>query len=451
MDALSVLLGDFDIKNHDPREVETFLAQQLQAKDSYDAYFSSMPLPGSIVEDIAEIEAQISAQERKLRSVLVENKESLCDSLCNGQVEPQLTAMLAQIDQLWELEKPETVENSEQSSGQHRDTLASLYDPLAVDLEEEEEEEEEEPQQLQKPGDELDEFHAALHKLTVRANEGLGVSGSAHDNLALVLAQWKPISELLELPSLTSTCIKTGHYQEALLCHEHARGLVNRFPNTTIVRHISDSISQEITTTMLQGLVKMLQQNLGANAMKKILTYLASIPPFSANPQALTQVFLTMRYKFVCAEMDSFEITELANDTMRELLVKRKIEAFREHVYNALAILQSQSELFNTKHHNVKVGIPLLQESKKPVATNPLTLLYVQKCCDSLIEALKQYKDSLSVSVCLQLVYCSFRLADCNPNYHHLFIKKIHESQLVSPTDLNAAMEKRRELANKYY
>ncbi|SCU97821.1 LAFA_0G13498g1_1 [Lachancea sp. 'fantastica'] len=441
MDISSVLLSDFNATKYDPVVAESFLTEQLKARDSYDAYFSSMPLPGSVVEDIAEIEAQISAQERKLRNLLVENKQALCDSLCNEQIEPQLSAMLTQIDELWEVEKTEAVkERPSEAQGPHGDFWALLNEPMEED---------------QQPKDGSDELNAALRKLQLRAvNSTDGDLNNARDNLALVLTHWNSVSELLELPTLTSTCIKTGHYQEALMCHTHARGLVEKFPQITIIRHMADSISREITTTMLQGLVKMLQQNLSANPIKKILSYLSSIPPFDENPQALVQVFLAMRHKFVCSEMNSFEITELTNDTMRELLVKRKIEAFREHVYNALAILQSQPELFNNDnhhHHKFKISMPLLDEPKKPITTNPLMLLFVEQCCDALIRSLAPQKDSLSVSVCLQLVYCSFRLADCNPNYHHLFIRKIQEANLVSATDLSTAMDKRRELANKYY
>ncbi|CEP61686.1 Golgi transport complex subunit COG8 LALA0_S03e08526g [Lachancea lanzarotensis] len=440
MDTLAVLLSDFNATKYDPIAAESFLTEQLKARDSYDAYFSSMPLPGSVVEDIAEIEAQISAQERKLRDLLIQNKQALCDSLCNEEIEPQLATMLAQIDELWEVEKTAATDRPLELQGQHGDFWASLNEPTEEDLQQEEG---------------LDELNTALQKVALRAvNDTNGDFNNAQDNLALVLTHWNSVSELLELPTLTSTCIKTGHYQEALMCHKHARSLVDKFPHIAIVRHIADSISQEMTTTMLQGLVKMLQQNLSANPIKKILSYLSSISPFSENPQALFQVFLTMRHKFVCSEMNSFEITELTNDTMRELLMKRRIETFREHVYNALSILQSQSDLFNFKqdqYHGFKISMPLLNEPKKPVATNPFMLLFVEKCCDALISSLAPMKDSISVSVCLQLVYCSFRLADCNPNYHHLFIRKMQESHLISAPDLATAMDKRRELANKYY
>ena len=197
---------------------------------------------------------------------------------------------------------------------------------------------------------------------------------------------------------------------------------------------------------MLQGLVKMLKHNLSTNPMKKILTYLSSIPPFSSNPQALIQVFLSMRYNFVNTEMASFQITELTNDTMRELLIKRKIEAFREHVYSALAILPSTFDV-----PTQKIAIPLLGVPKKPLSTNPLTLLFIKNCCDLLIQELTPYRSLLSESVCLQLVYCSFRLADCSQNYHHLFMNKIQEAELFSTPQLSAAMGKRRELASKYY
>ncbi|SCU98723.1 LADA_0H14972g1_1 [Lachancea dasiensis] len=430
MDALNVLLDGAEIPASDDGAVESFLMSKLQSKDSYDAYFTSLPLQGSIVEDIAEVQAQLSVLERELRSELVQNKEEVCDSLSNQDIELQLDLILEQIDQLWELENPEL------PAAEAPDVFASLQMPSN-----------------ERASKGMDEFQVALQKLKQQARDETGRnSDTKRDNLGLVLTNWNALNELLELPTLASTCIKTGHYQEALLCHSHARSLVYKFPAVSIIRHIADAISHEVRTTMLQGLVKMLQQNISANPMKKILTYLLSIPPFDTNPQALLQVFLTMRYKFVCAEMDSFSITELANETMGELLVKRKIEAFREHVFNAISILQIQSEAFNLKsYEEASISIPLLGEPRKAIHTNPLILMFVETCCDALIASLRSHQSFLSVSVCLQLVYCSFRLADSNSNYHHLFINKIREAELFSSDELIAAMDKRRELANKYY
>ncbi|KAM3163988.1 Component of oligomeric Golgi complex 8 [Lachancea thermotolerans] len=417
MDALEILLDGVPVSPTRVQGAREFLSQALQSKDAYEAYFSSQPLPGSIVEDIAEVDAEIAKIERELKGILLENKAEICDALVGEPIEPQLSIMLSEIDKLWELEKDEPIEEQDPA-------LSVLDEPQAEQSE--------------------DAFHTALHKL--RLDAASKSETPTDDNLALVLSNLTRINELLELPALTSTCIKTGHYQEALLCHSHARKLTSKFPNVDTVRQIADSISQEITTTMMQGLVKMLGHNLSANPMKKILTFLSSIPPFSSSPQTLIQVFLVMRHKFVCTEMASFQVLETANDTMRELLVKRKIEAFREHVYSALSVVPS---MFDAPTQ--MVTIPLLGSPKKELKTCPLMLQFVETCCDALLKELSPHIELLSDSVCLQLVYCSFRLADCNANYHHLFIDKIQEAGLYTTAQLTTAMDKRRELASKYY
>ncbi|CUS20165.1 LAQU0S01e00452g1_1 [Lachancea quebecensis] len=418
MDALEILLDGLPVPPTRVQDAREFLSQALQSKETYEAYFSSQPLPGSIVEDIAEVDAETAKIERELKGILLENKVEICDALVGEPIEPQLSTMLSEIEKLWELEKEEPGEDQDP-------VLAGLDEPEAA-------------------AESEDAFHTALRKL--RLDAASKSDHSADDNLALVLSNLTRINELLELPALTSTCIKTGHYQEALLCHSHARKLTSKFPNVDTVRQIADSISQEITTTMLQGLVKMLSHNISANPMKKILTFLSSIPPFSSNPQTLIQVFLIMRHKFVCTEMASFQVLETVNDTMRELLVKRKIEAFREHVYSALSVVPSMFDV-----PTQMITVPLLGSPKKELKTCPLMLQFVESCCDELLKELSPHIELLSDSVCLQLVYCSFRLADCNANYHHLFIDKIQEAGLYSTTQLATAMDKRRELASKYY
>ncbi|SCV99368.1 LAFE_0A01640g1_1 [Lachancea fermentati] len=419
---MDVLLDDLAGCLSDSEVGKSIMSDVLQSRTTYEDYFSSQPQPGSIVEDIAEVEAEISTLERQLRGILTDHKDELFDLLLKDPIESQLSSMLLEMDQLWELEKKEAGLDSEGEADKDNTGL-DITDGNDTQAQE-------------------DAFHVALEKLKRHASK----TASEDDGLAVVLANLSSVNEILELPALVATCVKTGHYQEALMCHSHARGLILKFPNVGIVQELVSTTTKEVTTTMLQGLVKLLSTNLSVNAMKKIVTYLSSIPPFSDNRAALLQVFLTMRYQFVCSEIKSYQIDEISTQTITEMLVKRKIEVVREHVYSSLVVFPSMFDLSTEP-----VVMPLFGEKKPPIATNVSLLVYVEQCTDALLSELLPHKSGLSDSVCLQLVYCAFRLADSNQNYYHLFLNKIWESGAFSLTQLQNAMEKRRELASKYY
>lgn len=402
------------------QDAVAFLEDVLQSRTSYDSYFTSLPEDGSVVQDIAEVDAQLVQLEKQMKEILTKGEEPIFKVLLADPLEGQLSLIKQEIDQLWEFSKEKPDHGLQQEQGgqqQHTDTEW---------LDEPEESKE-------------DAFHVALSKLKQNTS-------TKDDNLGNVLENLSSISDLLELPMIVSTCVKTGHYQEALMCYSHARTLPLKFPGVSLVQSIVNEIRKEITTTMLEGLVKLLRSNLTVNAIKKTVTYLSSVPPFSDNPQALQQVFLTMRYKFIEAEIASYTIDDTTTDTVKEMMLKRKIEVVREHVYGTVSVFTST---FTSQ--TADVDIPLFEEKSRPVPTSIALLQFVNECSDMLVQELVRYKHHATESVCLQLVYCSFRLSDNNVNFHHLFINKLWENSVFSKAQLQSAMEKRKELASKYY
>ncbi|CAI7423946.1 BAD_collapsed_G0040650.mRNA.1.CDS.1 [Saccharomyces cerevisiae] len=404
----------------------------------------------------------------------------------------------------------------------------------------------------------------------------------------------------MELPFLARTCIRTGHYQEAVMLYTHTTSLRSRFPGSTIVDEVCEKVLNEISTTMLSGLVKLLSTNVSVNSLKKILQYLNSIPPFDGKTnKSLLSVFLAMRYKFITDEIASYPLdVESSNESLIEMMVKRKIEVLREHVYMSLNVFlksflydtndleipfpeelestvlringtneekeieekeketkkeeyqkqdsvanneedvtenksiedvqeevqgkvegeddgaerkteneienetvnktedkaeKGEEEEVNTKDNKAekeeeeinkaevtpeepsksidnkaekeeeeinKVEVTPEEPSKKirtskrenKIPTNAVMLQFVDKCITYVLKDLTRGLNSikLSDSVCLQLVYCSFRLCDLNRNYHHLFLKKINDTSLFTTEQLARAIDKRAELASKY-
>lgn len=435
--VLHSLLGlDVTLEKSELEYCSGLLDEVLQSdtKD-YGDYFSSRAVHGSIVEDIAEVDAQISVIERKLRTLLVENKELVIREVLDneGAIGSRLASIRQELEQLWELDNDTRPEKN-------TDEFLAPEDPL------------EEKQE--------DQFQNALKRLKHRVAQN--ERDSSDVDLAIVLENVNKTTDLMELPFLARTCIRTGHYQEAVMLYNYSRSLTVKFPTSSLIEGIHRNVSKETTTTMLTGLLKLLSTDLTANSLKKILNYLASIPPFDGKDKSsLLQVYLYMRYNFIQRECSTFPIdVERSNDTLLEMMIKKRIEVLREHTYNSISVFMEHYQ-FTT----VPVAINLdqrLRESKlqtdegpAPVAeskTSLLMLQFVNECIGSFLRELSEARlqDKLSDSVCLQLIYCSFRLRDLNHNYHNLFLNKICESKLFNMERLQHAIEKRRELASKY-
>lgn len=397
----------------------------LNNKESYDNYFTSSPQPGSIIEDIAETDAEIHSLETKLKNKLIENKVVLLHNLLNDDLVIKLELINDEIGRLWEL-------NSEKHIGtkQEQKTEKQHYGEPITDI-----------SFVSNESNQKDEFHKALNKLRISNDVKTGY------DLSIVLDNLTHINDLLELPTLVETCITTGHYQEALMCHAYSKSFLKKFPGNKFTTNIVTNIQSQMSDRMLPGLINLLNGNISMNSMKKIVNYLFSIEPFShTNQSPLQYVFLALRLKFIREEVDSYIIDKSITNPVKELLIKRKIECIREHVYGTLSVFNSLFE-FNL----IDVEIPLFScKTEKLVPTNIPLLQFVNECVVFLIKELSINKSVLSESICLQLVYCSFRLGDLNINFHHIFMNQLVENNIFTQDELDNAINKRLEFSNKY-
>lgn len=410
------------IETDDKRDID-FAIGILQGKESYDDYFTSEPLPGSIIEDIAEYDAEISKLERKLKSELIGEKDTLLNILLSSSWSDTLADISEQIEQLWELNK-DGINGSEEKEKENEESKNSEEVDIDTDLN--------------------DAFYEALEKLRHLH------STERDTSLVTVLNNIEKINGILELPTLISTCIRTGHYQEVLILYSYTKTLEKKFPNFELIKMVVKNIQELISTKMLNGLVRLLATNLTLSSMKKILSYLEALEPFDTNPSALQQLLLTMRYKFVTEEIDSYRIVDTTANSVKEMLIKRKIECVREYVYGTISVFNS---LFKSESKLIHIEL-LLDDTTSKTAhdfeTSLALLKFINECTNFLISQLETHKSHLTESVCLQLVYCSFRLADANQNFHHLFMNKLLESNLFTKDALTSAITKRVELATRY-
>lgn len=440
------------------------LLEQILQSDTtpYDAYFSSKPTPGSIVEDIAEVSARIVSIEKQIKRLLVENKDEVLRKVLDDSSAGKLADIQNELEQLWELDE-NTEAKAKESEGsdeitEHDSAVREIFD---------------QEQHVQKKQD--DQFHIALKKLKQRMSQNEANAPGSLGDLASVLENLNSITDLMELPFLARTCIRTGHYQEVVMLYTHTKSLQLKFPGSSTVKQVCDSVLDEITTTMLTGLVKLLSTNVTVNSIKKILNYLAAIPPFDdMESSLLLRVFLYMRFDFIQREIASYSLKmDPPNDSLIEMIVKRKIEVLREYAYMSSGVF---TEMFASHSEPVciKLATELTPEEDRqstddttddttaatatipkrdaPVETNLLILQFVNECVSWLLNDLSQagLQGKLNDSVCLQLVYCSFRLHDLNQNYHKLFLNKLYESKLFTASQIKTAIHKRKELASRY-
>lgn len=494
------------------------LNEVLQSQDkNYETYLSSQALEGTIVEEISEVDAQLAILEKKIKTVLIQNKDIVSTSLLDETSNESLLSQLHDnLEQLWEMD-PQSIENKEAEANDKDESLLSVDALLGMETE---------STQNSVSTNHKDEFHIALDKLRQRVIKKKQQKNKeeTQENLAFVLNNLQNITDLMELPFLTRTCIRTGHYQEAIMLYTYSKSLRLKFPNSHTMDSICNNVLNEIITTMLTGLVKLLSTNLSVNSVKKILNYLMSIPPFDVKgSSALLNVYLSMRYKFITSEISSYSLNDRSmNESLLEMTIKRKVEVVREHLYSSLNTYSHNFNVERTpfiiplnenivlnlnpkktlqkeektaieeeekeKEENEDVDIEAKEEDKEiskketeeetnkeneeeevkdevkeeeeegtfpihntPVETNPLALQMVNNCIGFLLDQFQNVpKETLNNSICLQLVYCSFRLNDLNVNYHHCFLNRLQESGLFSASQIAQAIAKRAELASRY-
>lgn len=537
---LQELLPNDEIKTKEKEKYCAKILEETLQSDNKDYvnYFSSRAESGSIVEEIAELDAHMATLERQIRSLLIDHKNYMIETILSKSRETiTLEEVSHELEQLWELDS-----SSDNNGNSYQETKDDTHaDSLFEDFLNEQSSTASTNDMPNNKVKEEDEFHKALKSLRRRVLDKYenDTKTNSTTNLTTIFENLTSITDLMELPSLAETCIKTGHYQEAIMLYSHTYSLRKKFPDSSIISDIANSVQNSVGTTMLTGLVKLLCTNLSMTSIKKILQYLIAIPPFNNstsqnnNQESLLIVYLSMRLKFIENEIKSysFDTDNEDRNPLLEISIKRQIEVVREHIYMSLSVYEKtfdvnmidasipfeinspkidnneatetcestedseesteqdtiadKDESTNTetnegKREEVEPTDNSDETNENPnedvkeentdmddydaqlvksatntsVKTNPLMLKFVNDCISYLLKELKRFyshdSNVINNSVCLQLVYCSFRLNDLNSNYHHLFLNKIIETQLFSTEQLQSAIAKRTELASKY-
>lgn len=315
-DQIASLFDDEQLRT----EILHFL-NEISTIESKDYLSSVPPTPASgnfkqeertLVQDIAELEAQQRSIDSKLKSLVVENQGAIVET------KKQLT----QAESLFEGE------------------FQSIFKSIWRTFNENELEDVKEPQDL-----ELQELEADLepeakdtsfHSVVLNVKKLVEADGEHNTNLSIVLENMEQVINILELPSLTGACIKAGYYSESLEISSYTRRLAIRFPHSDLIREVETGIKLEMSH-MLTGLIRLLRTNLKQSSILKILSYLRRIPPFSQVPDSdsqLKRILLHARYQFIKLELDS--LRPLQEGGLNENYLKRSIEVIREHGFGSI-------------------------------------------------------------------------------------------------------------------
>ncbi|KAH3902351.1 uncharacterized protein SCODWIG_00852 [Saccharomycodes ludwigii] len=262
-------------------------------------------------------------------------------------------------------------------------------------------------------------------------------------------------NKILEIPMVLSICIKTGHYNEALLLQQHVKKiLLSRYNGSEIIQEISKILDNEVQNTMLYGLVRILSTCENYITIKKILKILSNIEKDDDDDNddkrrnfyignRTPYLFLIMRFKYIQQRLSTIGIFYDNNNISDNInQVRRRIDVIREDVYTTLNIFVTtfnNDELLETDYE-----VYLLEFTNNTL--NEMLNFVKQKDGKTVATTIEFFTEG----VLLQLIYCSYRLGDINPKFNWLMLNKIKELNIYTTEQLANAIRKRNEMNLEY-
>ncbi|EJU02694.1 Dor1-domain-containing protein [Dacryopinax primogenitus] len=243
---------------------------------------------------------------------------------------------------------------------------------------------------------------------------------ASRQRATLVLEQSDKLLDILEIPQLLDTCVRNGHYQEALDLSAHATSLLKRFPSVQVVR----DVAAEVDATMRQMLIQLLhvlREPAKLPNLFKAINFLRRMQPAPLTEPELALAFLTSRMSMLSASLHALE-PERSVDPAR--YVRKYVDAFREGAYD---ILTQYTTIFLDRPSANKT--PELQDYLTSFSHHLLSTLI-----GTLETALPLVEDASALSSLLtQLSYCSASFARIGLDFRAL-LAPLFEQAVLSAT-----------------
>ena len=258
-----------------------------------------------------------------------------------------------------------------------------------------------------------------------KSQASLTISKSSSSELSLILQNLDNLTEILELPTITHSLIRTSQYSECIEISALAKRLKIRYNNIELINSIEKNISFEIED-MVKKLAGMLVTNLKQSSMIKILTYLKRVV---TDRDQLKTLFLHLRYKFIVDEFET--LLPLKQSKLIEKYLKRVLEIFREFCFQTVITFDSVFE-------------------KDRQQTHEFLTATVGTLCDILVENLVEVEDAARESLLMQLLYCCQSLARVGGDFTATVAARLESASVLEPGKLLSAVRKQQTLVRSF-
>ncbi|TPX41463.1 hypothetical protein SeMB42_g05559 [Synchytrium endobioticum] len=146
---------------------------------------------------------------------------------------------------------------------------------------------------------------------------------------ANLLNKHSKIMDLLEIPHLAETFVRSGYYEEAMDLYIYVIRLASRHPNSLLIKSIAEE-AEGIKKTMVAQLFKLLSTNVKLPLCIRVVGYLRRLSVFSE--VELRVLFLQQRHEFLSGMLHELNGERDAGEYLR-----RYIEISREHFFDIIA------------------------------------------------------------------------------------------------------------------
>ena len=167
----------------------------------------------------------------------------------------------------------------------------------------------------------------ALQSTTERFREAVGRENAKREGLRMLYGNQSTVLDVLEIPSLMDTCVRGGHYEEALELKASSKKLLMVHGHLPIVDMIGEEV-MEVSQAMMEQLLERLQSSIQLAECLKVVGYIRRLGVFS--DQQLRTEFLERRGKWIETCLD-----ELDSLNPYEYL-KKTTDVHRLHVFDVV-------------------------------------------------------------------------------------------------------------------
>ncbi|GHJ86055.1 hypothetical protein NliqN6_2457 [Naganishia liquefaciens] len=307
----------------------------------------------------------------------------------------------------------------------------------------------------------LEEFDASLEELrraipelekecAAFVEETSGIQ-SERRRAQIVLEHQDKLEDLLDIPQLVDTCVRSGYYHEAMELTAHTRQLVAHYPNVPLVHSISAQVDS-IMQLQLSQLVASLREPVKLPILVKSIGFLRKMG--SLQEDELRLAFLESRAQRWRDHVKEHVDKERSEPTR---YVRRYVDAFRELQYDTVAQYTAiflDPAPFRLQSNRKTSSDPVGMDEASRMQAVDLIVRYAHHAVSDLLQCITSNIPSISdpsslASLLTQLGYTALSFSRVGMDFS-AYLPEVFENAVLSLTTtgwdkgLNAALDKLR-------